>query len=556
MSSNQKVTNDKGKVRVYFCLDRDVAEPTPGEDLLIFPTGNTKWNDFGHSAQIDYLFLNPGVAQGPSVSGFIGFINRDSKNNNGVKHLMELLSASNEEKMLAVGELKFFTMLRSIEDYRSVVRTLGVERARAFLLAAYDLVALHEFQSGVEWLEAAVSSEIFTVAFMRNAESFFAFKNAGSVLRGLINEELGRMSQSLALSFQLPGRINKHDLNFNFDHTSLLPKRIAVIIGKNGVGKSQTLGRIVKAALKGDEDLLDGNTGERAIVSRILAFAPTNEAESVFPSDRQSKPRIWYRRFSLNRARRSKRNEGLADLIVQVARSRQTIKNQSRFNIFWKAIQAISDFEQIKLQTKGVDVSYVDLEKFDRGNELRLLERYASIDSNKEPVRVVGGQAYPLSSGEISFLKFVAQVSLNIENGSLLLLDEPETHLHPNFISRFVSLLDPLLEDTGSAAIIATHSVYFVRETFREQVTVISVDSENRVLAVQPTLRTFGADVGAISYFVFGEDEPSYLATTLKEKLVNSQVQWSTLYETYRSEFSMEFLNELREASEEGKSND
>jgi hypothetical protein len=69
--------------------------------------------------------------------------------------------------------------------------------------------------------------------------------------------------------------------------------------------------------------------------------------------------------------------------------------------------------------------------------------------------------------------------------------------------------LDGLLEATGSAAIIATHSAYFVREVFREQVTVLSVDSENMVRAQRPKLRTFGADVGAISYFVFGEDEPS-----------------------------------------------
>lgn len=150
-------------------------------------------------------------------------------------------------------------------------------------------------------------------------------------------------------------------------------------------------------------------------------------------------------------------------------------------------------------------------DRLPQGAEQRVLERFASIDVKKEPTRVVAGEGYPLSSGEISFLKFAAQLSLHIENGSLL-LDEPETHLHPNFISRFVSLLDGLLEATGSAAIIATHSAYFVREVFREQVTVFSVDNDNMVRVQRPKLRAFGADVGAISYFVFGEDEPSRLA--------------------------------------------
>lgn len=80
--------------------------------------------------------------------------------------------------------------------------------------------------------------------------------------------------------------------------------------------------------------------------------------------------------------------------------------------------------------------------------------------------------------------------------------------------------MDALLEATGSAAIIATHSVYFVREVFREQVTVLSVDSENLVQAQRPKLRTFGAEVGAISYFVFGEDEPSKLAEEVERRLM------------------------------------
>jgi energy-coupling factor transporter ATP-binding protein EcfA2 len=193
---------------------------------------------------------------------------------------------------------------------------------------------------------------------------------------------------------------------------------------------------------------------------------------------------------------------------------------------------------------------FTPLATFLHDSEHRLLERFASVDARKEPVRVVDGEGYPLSSGEFSFMKFAAQASLHIENGSLLLLDEPETHLHPNFISQFVSLLDGLLEATGSAAIIATHSAYFVREVFREQVTVLSVDSESHVSAQRPKLRTFGADVGAISYFVFGEDEPSRLAKEVEQRLVANGVPWPQVYEVYKDELSLEMLNDLRAAIE------
>ena len=134
-----------------------------------------------------------------------------------------------------------------------------------------------------------------------------------------------------------------------------------------------------------------------------------------------------------------------------------------------------------------------------------------------------------------------------------MLLDEPETHLHPNFVSRFVALLDSLLAQTGSAAIVATHSVYFVREVFREQVTVLRVGEEGRIEASAPILRTFGADVGAISYFVFGEDQPSRLASEVRTELLKDNSSWSALYERYRNDLSPEFLNRLRASKEGGE---
>ncbi|KVE83101.1 hypothetical protein WJ00_24155 [Burkholderia vietnamiensis] len=178
--------------------------------------------------------------------------------------------------------------------------------------------------------------------------------------------------------------------------------------------------------------------------------------------------------------------------------------------------------------------------------EHRLLDVYASIDTGRELARHVNGNTYPLSSGEISFVRFAAQASLYIENGSLLLLDEPETHLHPNFISQFVALLDDLLSQTGSAAIITTHSVYFVREVFREQVTVLRVNDDRQVLAEPIRLQTFGADVGAISDFVFGEDGPSKLAAEVERRLLANYSNWHSLYERYKNELSPEMLSSLR----------
>lgn len=540
---------NKDIVTVMFGTRASLRTQLPVNSVLIVPSED-RWNDFGHRSKVDVRIRLTEEEADHTTVAFIGFITSSSDEPNGVKILEQLLKGIDTLTLPATDTHRFFTMLPSMEAYRSIVQKFGVDRSTEVLKALRDLVALHEFKTNANWLDKATSSDVFLKSFVRNSEAYFAFKNAAPILRGLEFEEFRKLSKVLAIHFQLSGLQNEHDLTFRFDHEADLPKRIAVVIGKNGVGKSQTLGRIARAALDGNESLLDGETGDRILVNRILAFAPTNEAGSVFPGDRRKRPRIWYRRFSLNRSGTVRKGTGVTDLVVQLARSEEHIGDSTRWDIFLKALKAIDNREQICLPVRDGRGKPIPLHTLTHGGEQSALEKFAAVDTRKEPVRLVAGSGYPLSSGEISFLRFAAQASLHVENGSLLLLDEPETHLHPNFISQFVALLDNLLDQTGSAAIIATHSAYFVREVFQDQVTVLRYDQDGYVRTEPIALRTFGADVGAISYFVFGEDEPSQLASTVAERLCARFNIWEDVYARYKNELSLEMLGALRESME------
>lgn len=541
--------SEGGAFKVIFGRRKPQRPKLTDGTILIVPSGDD-WNDFGLRTRVDICICLSADRECFFTSAFIGFITNSDKEPNGAIRLEEILLGTDKIELAATDSHRYFTMLPSMEAYRHLVHEFGPERAVEALRSMKDLVALNEFKSTANWLDLAVRTEVFLKSFLRNGESYYAFKNAGSVLRGLGYEEFGRLSEIFDIYFQLAGRKNSHELSFKFCHDGELPKRIAVVIGKNGVGKSQTLGRIVRASLDGEDTLTDGRTGDRVLVNRILAFAPTNEAGSVFPGDRRKRPKIWYKRFSLNRMGRLRKGAGVADQIIQVARSQQYIGELSRWEIFLNSLKAIENWQELELPTIGGSQNTIALRRLKRGGEQQIIENFASIDLRREPLRVIDGIGYPLSSGEISFVRFAAQASLHVENGSLLLLDEPETHLHPNFISQFVSLLNKLLAMTGSVAIIATHSAYFVREVFREQVSVLRTDVDGYVRVEQPTLRTFGADIGAISYFVFGEDEPSRLTAEVEKKLLESFDAWGDLYSKYKDELSLEVLGSLREKLE------
>jgi hypothetical protein len=52
--------------------------------------------------------------------------------------------------------------------------------------------------------------------------------------------------------------------------------------------------------------------------------------------------------------------------------------------------------------------------------------------------------------------------------------------------------------------------------------------------------------VGEISYFVFGEDEPSFLAQDLEKRLSANHTSWDEIVEKYQGELSSEFLTSLK----------
>lgn len=69
-----------------------------------------------------------------------------------------------------------------------------------------------------------------------------------------------------------------------------------------------------------------------------------------------------------------------------------------------------------------------------------------------------------LSSGQKIMLHIFTKIVVSMTEDCLLLIDEPEIHLHPNAISNFMRVLNKLLQKFNSFAIISTHSPIVLQE--------------------------------------------------------------------------------------------
>jgi hypothetical protein len=106
------------------------------------------------------------------------------------------------------------------------------------------------------------------------------------------------------------------------------------------------------------------------------------------------------------------------------------------------------------------------------------------------------------SSGHKIVLLALARLVEHTAERTLVLIDEPEAHLHPPLLSTFIRLLSELLMDRNGLALIATHSPVVLQEIPKKSVWALQRTGED-VRVDHPELETFGENVGVITREIF-----------------------------------------------------
>lgn len=106
-----------------------------------------------------------------------------------------------------------------------------------------------------------------------------------------------------------------------------------------------------------------------------------------------------------------------------------------------------------------------------------------------------------LSSGHAIILLTLTRLVETVAEQSLVLLDEPEAHLHPPLLASFIRALSDLLTDRNGVALIGTHSPVVLQEVPRS--CVWKVSRFDRRAPERPAIETYGENVGILTHEVF-----------------------------------------------------
>ena len=142
-------------------------------------------------------------------------------------------------------------------------------------------------------------------------------------------------------------------------------------------------------------------------------------------------------------------------------------------------------------------------------NKVIPIEKFGTIIEVEDPdeIRIDEEKLFDLcdkaSSGETMFLYSISAIMAKIRNDSLIIMDEPEQHLHPRAVTALMHSVYKILKMYDSYALISTHSPYVIRELVSPNVLIFK-RFENELAVKRIGIESFGEDVSVLSDIVFG----------------------------------------------------
>lgn len=175
---------------------------------------------------------------------------------------------------------------------------------------------------------------------------------------------------------------------------------------------------------------------------------------------------------------------------------RQTMKNPEEL-----AKDLIENIKEIKKSPDRIKLWKEEVVKLYFDNEI---SNFISKNLNEKEINVE--EVAKLSSGQKMILLGLSALVSKIDEKTLIIIDEPESYLHPPLVSAYIRIISDILSKKNGVAIIATHSPVILQEIPKKCVWVLERDSNKKLTVRNPQIETFGENISMIMDDIFGLD--------------------------------------------------
>ena len=376
-----------------------------------------------------------------------------------------------------------------------------------YLLAMRDAAANPEIRDDFRSLVG------FRDSLLRWGTAARALEDARAILLGV-----DATDDELDFTFHTKLGSNEFSTEFRYCQIDGIPGRINALIGYNGTGKTQLLVNLAWVS-RGDLTERDENesilkygriTPKNIRFGRVItvSYSAFDTFDLPMPSNPNAHFGYTYcglRQFDEDGDERY----GLKapeEIVEEVEAALERVNTTGRKESLSEALQPLRDEPSFKRAGYELDLL---------GRRSRWYQEFAQ-----------------LSSGHKMAVNVIVQLVAFLQRGSLVLIDEPESHLHPPLLAALMKGVNIALEKHKSYAVIATHSPVVLQEVAGCYARVLRRHGTKNSV-VEPSIETFGENLGLLTKHVFNLD--------------NSRSDYVGILEKLAAEYSLEEIEELFE---------
>lgn len=384
-----------------------------------------------------------------------------------------------------------FFSVGQAEDYYSILRRSGMS---VEVLESLRDMAYNEAIFRAVWQKELVAREsLLRSVSPREVSGPFHRTATGSVKRSPFN-----------FRYRPPGREasswqdeDETRLDFTMRPRSRPPSNIHVLIGRNGVGKTRLLRSMIASATHANASpyvhgIFETADSTRAPFAGIISVSFSAFDRRLFDDDAVGASTIPYEQVSLRG-----RDGALMDaqeVAEAFADSAVECTNPALADLWKRALRM--------LESDPVFLSYGFSTLADWWRDAE--EEGVDQDDAEEAFRDDASKLFiSLSSGHKVVLFAITRLVQLLEERTLVVMDEPEAHLHPPLLAALIRTVSTLLSLQNGVAIVATHSPVVLQE-----VPVSCVWELRRVgarfAAARLPIETFAENVDTLTREVFG----------------------------------------------------
>lgn len=418
---------------------------------------------------------------------------------------------------------EFFSLGSSEDYYTNLKDTLPTLRENI-------LIALNDIAYNLDLFNEVKSQSVVQVSLMRGITQTMILGQFHRISKG------GARLTNYSFKYILPESYGGKEKNIQFEvkANSKPPTNIHAIIGKNGVGKTHLLKRMLYAVYGSEYNTEYGKYEGIEDFSNVVFVSYSAFDMPIFkgdlPSGREHIPYMFVGLIANNNGIKTLKDQD--SLAHEFCDSLFQISTSYKKNLWKDTINELnSDITFSELQIS----SWIDGENISRNHYT---------DKNiykKEFDNIISEKYKKLSSGHKVIILTLTKLVESVEEKSIVILDEPEEHLHPPLVSAFIRALSQLLIYRNGVGIIATHSPIVVQEIPQSCVWMIR-RINSKFVAERPKIQTFGENLDELISEIFGFE----VLSSGFHKLLNDEALKIKDYELALNMFNGELGKEAR----------